>query len=505
MDYSSVLQVYRQDKARFFSSMTQDSTPLAVEQVVSSKPYVFLSQQQMLIEQEFHDLHQALIEQKSNSILFWLYNYYCALMLQAFFKQYGKTSEEKKYERYAKKIRNRLQANVGSAQLTDSLQQTPSFINQLFIDLKGMALVPRQTSKMRELISAGNMIRIQLVFSRITISALLMAARDLGWIDALNQLLVKPVNVDGMVAVLNNTRAVFNVLSVAIFAARFMINTGTLLKHTFFPSSPQEATLTVPQRFRIEFNKRYCDFLNDMVWGTVNALTNYAAYFHIAAPIADWILSGFLLFDVALLTYRLSLCKKEYFLKKAQYLQEKALLNQQMAASDSLEQKTKYHEALQVLDGQLQQLEITWKVKSASWLFNIAAASLLVGAYTASLVLTPVIAGPLCFLAGAIAVAMYLSADAYTKYYDNNLRLHHDRWLAKDNPILANDARKARNEFILTMVKNTALPMAFMVTFALSWPVAILLAVAYLGYQYANAQIHARPHVDQALPEPASP
>ena len=76
---------------------------------------------------------------------------------------------------------------------------------------------------------------------------------------------------------------------------------------------------------------------------------------------------------------------------------------------------------------------------------------------------------------------MYLSDALYGNYYK--------KWLLQainpDNDSVRMDVSEARNELMLSLAKNTFMPMLFLTTVAVSLPVAVLFASLYIGYQCA--------------------
>lgn len=73
---------------------------------------------------------------------------------------------------------------------------------------------------------------------------------------------------------------------------------------------------TAFERFKHELNKRQYNFANDLVWATVNFLTNFNQISRIPSPVTGIITAVFMGFDMSLLLYRLTAAKKNYMLKK---------------------------------------------------------------------------------------------------------------------------------------------------------------------------------------------
>jgi len=458
------------DKLTFFEEV--DSIDQAGVRAAKQN-YKFLTTHRSLIGEEFRQLFALLEKDGENRDKFWLYCYYCSQMLAAYYQGYGKFDEAKKYRDYSSRIQqyangsNQKVAGPSEAATETFIRSLQQHIGASIVELTA---VPQHTSKIRDWLSITNITRIQIVFCRLTVKQSLLVAQNLHWLEKFERFTGTHIDVNAMVSVLDSPTGLFNILSVGIFVARFMINAGMLLKHTFMPSEA-ETDLSLSERFNNELNKRHCDLLNDVVWGSVNGLTNYAQYFNIAAPTASCILAGFLGFDVAMMMYRRHLAENDYLSKRTQYNYELAQL-----PDDAYEKMT-------MLQAQLAALDLSWQVTNATCWFNVTAAALLMSGFSASLMLTTPVVAPVCFLVGAIAVSMYLSADLYGSYHEKSLLKEID----PDNGDALQAVSEARNELLLSMAKNTFMPILFLTTVAVSLPAALVLTTLYIGYQCAPA------------------
>ena len=247
------------------------------------------------------------------------------------------------------------------------------------------------------------------------------------------------------------------------------------------------------KRFMQELYNRHCTMLNDLVWGTVNLVTNYPALLSVSAPLAGWLTAGFMCFDISLIFWRRYLNQQEYELKKAEYEAEKRhyVANADFNATKNLAQ-------LAMIDDKLKQLEISHKAKDATYVFNIVAAMLLVGGFTASMLVTAPAALVAFYLVCTLAVAMYLTADIYGAYKEKSLTLKQLEIEDKDTTAALKAVRAARDEFILAMAKNIIVPLLIITLFAVSWQAALLFVGVYLVYElmhssYKNAKKPGRP------------
>ncbi len=320
------------------------------------------------------------------------------------------------------------------------------------------------------------------------------------WMEQLSNYLGKPIDVDGMVAAMNAPAPILNVLSVGLFAARFIVNAGIILKHVFAPTE-EEKSIDIGTRLWNELYDRHCVMLNDLVWAIINLLTNYSALFNISIPVANYLMVGFLFFDISLLLYRHYLAKQEYLEKKAQYLFEKSNYETLMGATTlSAADLRKYQAYCQMLDEQLKELEISWKKTSATLSFNIAAAVFLFSGFSGTLLLANPVGMTLSFLVCTIAIAMYLSADMYGIYREKAERLNQCALEGKDTSMALLEYQAARNDFILTMTKNIIMPLLIMTIFAVCWEAAVVLTAVYIGYECTKGYFNSPPKLETLEP-----
>jgi hypothetical protein len=452
-----------------------------IELLLSEIDYGFLAKNKLLIEDEFNHLFDSLKKHKDR-IEFWLYCYYCCLMLEQYYKIYGSSLKAAEYGKKCEEIK---QYCDGKEDKKKAEQTASSLAEKLKEDLKKLAKTPKHATLVQEWLGFANIYRIHFTFCRIFVKQSLMFAHELKWLVQLENLLHR--DIDDLVKVVNAPAPVFNVLSVGLFAARFLINVGAIFKHMLNKDEALNQEI-----FKQELYKRHAVMLNDIAWGTVNLLTNYSAIFHLSAPVANWLTAGFLVFDVALLLHRYHLAGREYSFKKEQYDSElfyyKAEKAKAKAASNAEDEKY-YQDQENMLGRQLAQLEIQRKTKQAALMFNIAAAVLLMAGFSASLMLTGIPAAvTVCYLVCTIAVAMYITADIYGKYRQKVLML---QALKEDTSAegikemekVRSDMYKARNELIIGLAKNIVMPLLIITLFVVCWEAAVVLTALYIGYE----------------------
>jgi hypothetical protein len=503
MVYSKQNAAFSKDKNQFFTQLSlkkdMGSTLSSVDDYATQQiSYPFLLQNKKALEDEFTHLFAVLQKRKDeNNEAFWLYCYYCATLLEAFYKAYSQQAKEAEYQAIKQKIKNRLHNQE------EDVAAEEDFINSLqasFIGgFRNLMTAPFHLSQIRDYVAYSNLCRVYWVFCRLTLVSGFALAQNLEIIDKLDAILGTHTDVDKIISILQAPNMVLNYFSVGLFLMRFMIDAGMLIRHTFFPTEEEKRdNATAYERFKFELYKRHCNFANDLVWATVNFLTNFNQITHIPGPVAGAITAVFLGFDVCMTLYKCHLAKQEYLIKKAQYDQEVAGYVQQiddyanhpekfpqMTEKQRLDKIGMLNKHVDVLNKQLAELEIDWRTKQATFYFVAAAAALLMIGFSAALLFTPPGMVVASFFACVVATAMYLSAGAYSKYQEKSLRL--ERAQGEDLDVAFKEYEAARNDFIFTMIKNTVIPTLLIATFAVCWPAAVALTVMYIGYEIYHA------------------
>lgn len=457
------------DKQNFFAALkTHDKTL----QFVKGKQYDYVAKNKSFIETEFQQLKTILEKQKSDSQAHWLYCYACCMMLQKYYTIYEKEEEAKRYLKARREMLSRLQL---SAEETERLNQ------EIDEEMKNLASQPVTTTATRQLLGKTNLQRLVFTFSRLTIRQTLQLAKDLNWLESLDNLLGTHTDVNNMTAILDGAGVYFNLFSVGLFASRFAINIAMIAKHTFAPNG-EEAKLSRKERFLKELYDRHYYLLNDLAWGVVNLLCNYNQLFDLSSAFANWLTAGFLLFDLSLLLVEFYLAEQEYNKQKGQYQTELASYRALIDNTETTaEDKRRYAEHCQIIERQLVELDIQRQNKIGAIWCDIAAAILLATGFTAALIF----AAPAVIIASyfvcILASATYLSDSAFGKYQEKRFIVQQQEQAHLDAKIATQEMQAARNDFILSMVKYTTVPIALVVAFTICWPAAIVLTAAYLG------------------------
>ncbi len=490
MGYAKQNEAFISNKNQFFTQLHAKhnlhmSTQIAeADELVKAIDYRFLLQNQLTLEAEFTQIFAVLKKQKDkNNEAFWLYCYYSASLLETFYTSYSQKAKEQHYQQLKEQIKKRLEQGSqkeAEARFIDSLQ------NSFLEGFRNLMKAPFHLSLLRDYVAYSNLCRLYWVFCRLTITNGLALANALQFIDKIDAVLGTHTDVDKIISVFQAPNGVLNYFSVGLFLARFIIDAGLLIRHTFFPTEAEKnSKATAFERFKYELYKRHCNFANDLVWATVNFLTNFNHITNIPGPVAGAVTAVFLGFDVSMLLYKLHLAKQEYLVKKAQYLQEiknhtNATSSMELSAEERLQ-----HVAM--LNQQLTELEINWQTKKATFCFAAAAAALLMFGFSAALIFSPPGIIVASFFICHLGIVMYFSTAAYGKYTEKSLYLQHAELNDENLAVAGKEFEIARNDFIFTMVKNTVIPMVLITTFAICWPAAVALTAVYLGYELYHA------------------
>ena len=478
--YREKSSVFRADKANFFKSHV--SIPLGDSELFLTgedgvkidesavHDYGFLLKNKALIETEFEQLFRSL-KNKKDKEAFWLYGYYCAAMLENFYKAYGQPSKAKEYAEYRVKIKH--YRSPLSSQEEKNTSVVDTVYNAILKGFKNICSAPWHTTKIKDYVAYANLNRLYLTFCRLTLTAGLSLAEVREFIAKIDALLGTHTDINKAIARLQAPAKVMNYLSVGFFLARFIIDAGLLVRHTFFPSEEEKGS-ALYERFKFELSKRHFNFANDLVWTTVNTLSNFNYLFGISGAAAGYLTLTFLFFDMAMILYKKHCAEEDYQTKKAQYIEEISYYEDE---AQQIEQ----------LHAQLQKLEIKWQNTKATYNFYATAAGLLIIGFSAAMIINL----PLTTVGGFFiclgAVAMYLSGDAYAHYNEKSLALKETQLLT-DSPILAlKEYQLARNDFMCTLAKNTFLPMVAITLFATCLPAALLFTALVIGYELYEA------------------
>ncbi|KTD42806.1 hypothetical protein [Legionella parisiensis] len=473
------------NKKKFFEQLhgRKEITLEEIQDDAGKLSYTFILENQKALEAEFMQMFAVLQKQKNEdeekNKAFWLYCYYCATLLEAFHKAYAQHNKEAEYKKFKENIKKYLLKEKDA-------KAEEEFINLLknsyLNSFENLYTAPAHISRIRDYVAYSNLCRVYWIFCRLTLVSGFALAKETHFLEKLDAILGTHTDADKIIDTLKAPNGVLNYFSVGLFLVRFLIDAGLLVRHTWFPTEEEKKDKTTAlERFKFELYKRHCNFANDLVWATVNFLTNFNHITHIPDPTAGVITAVFLGFDVCMTLYKCYLAKREYLTKKTQYEQEIEDYRNKDLFKHLSQKERETHIAM--LEEQILELKINWRTKEVTFYFNAAAAALLMFGFSASLLLTGPGVAIVCFFACTIAVAMYLSSDAYTKYQEKGYRLELGHLKGKELEKARQEYNAAYNDFVFTMIKNTVIPTLLIATYAVCWPAAIALTVLYIGYE----------------------
>ncbi|ARG98781.1 hypothetical protein [Legionella micdadei] len=500
MAFEEYYEEFADDKHQFFANVRSFAD---AEERAQTHHYGFLASNEKLIRKEYELLFERLKKDEINREIFWFYCYYCCIMLQNFHRAYGQDGKADEFLKLRLEIKKRLQKRGDTKPNEPTKLKKDKASEDSFFDYLGKTIsknlielltAPTKVSKIRDLVSTGNIYRIYWFFCRTSITKSFLLARDLELLDRLGSIFGRKIDADRIVDILETPNATLKVLSVGFFAFRFILNAAMLIKHTYGSKAERsDKDYDWWMRLKSELYKRHPVMINDVVWGSVNFITNYNSLVGIPDPVTGWIVVGFLFFDFCWFIYQRHLAQNEYRTKKSQLERDLAFYLRELQNEDLDDEKRKeYAQHCQLLKKQIDQLDIGWQALSSEFWFNSAAAMLLAVGFSASMIFTAPAMVIACYAICTFAVAMYLSAGAYKKYQEKSLQLEyaniHKSEITQEELAAATQAYvQARNEFIITMAKNVLMPTLFIVTYAICWEAALVLTAAYIGYQLYSA------------------
>lgn len=484
MAYSDQYISFSKDKRAFFEKV-KGLDRSKVEKEAREHDFRYLSENRFCMEQEFNQLYSVLNYDGDKREEYWLYCYYCCVMLERYYSKYGydKPEKAKEYRKLARDISYRCDYKKSRKNQVNQDGYFKEVGQKITRDVNSLLSTPLHTSQIRDWLGFGNIYRLVFVFSRLAVRESLLLMNELQWFVTLEQWLGRKLDIDGMVSRINSPAPIFNALSVGFFAARLLLNLGVMIKHIYSPTE-NEKKLTKFERLRVEVSRRHCVMLNDFVWLVINSLSNFASVFHITGPVASGLTAGFLFFDVSLLVYRRYLAKKEYLLKKAQYMDDQKYFDEAFEAGKITQEE--YFNHCNIIREQQNQLKVSWDAMNSNLLCQLTAAILFMGGFSAAIILATPVAFTVGFILCSIAAATYLSADLYGTYQEKvKLLQQYELKNVQGEKLISAIAEvsQARNAFILAMVKNTIMPALIVTLFAINWPAAILLTVLYVAYE----------------------
>ena len=386
------------------------------------------------------------------------------------------TAEAEGYEaKLAEFQKLRTVQNQPSAAAVATESEWRQSVDTFYKDVYAFASAPTRISTFVRLLSYLNLYRLLTVFSRLSFKFFWNLAAERQWIDAQD----KFFGISLQRAALDLPTNFLNFLSVSLFALRLGTHAAAIIKHAL-SQRKGEKEISVWDRVLKEFSARMMHIMNDIAWVFINLLTNYAAYWQIADPIANAMLALTLVWDCVWLCIHFYREERDWSKKKLEletwrdrtpnsYDRAITVFQLRMLADLQIETRAKY--AFMILAG----LSIT-----TSYLIFLAGISAMVSA--------------ICLVVCVLGFAMYGSADEFA----GMMRAYFGELKIKDE--LSKNTAKFFNTFTQTLLP----PFIVMGLLSLGWQVAFLGAIAAVAYAYLPRNLGlggtAPQQVDAALP-----
>jgi hypothetical protein len=481
------------DKSNFFSNYNSESSSkdiktqlLQINRQAADKTHSYLLQNLHLLEKEFSTLFRSLLQNPEDKEKFWLYAYYCARQLEAFYRSYDKFNQAQALNEQAQQILERLglQRTSSSGSIDKKeIKNEPGFIEKIYNSIvagfKDAIAIVTKTSVAKEKVVYVNMLRMLYMTARLTLLNLVIVFNDTGLLRQFNTIFNQNLSLEILQKRLGMLQGVSNILSVALFAMRGLIDTALIIKHTAFPSE-EEKKSTWTERLQFELLKRHGSQLNDLLWSAVNLFTNFPQILGLGSPAIIATTVVFLLFDLSLLLWLWQLEEKKFKQKKQEFdIQINAL-----TAKKSLSEEES--NALKILIQQQRFLELDHKTSNASFQMNCAAAFLLMSGFAVGFVVATPLASVASFMVCVLAVSFYWSSSSYKTMMYNKERLQLIETSGGDYQAALKEYNQSRNQFAINLIKYAVMPTLLMGVMVVCWQAALALIVAYGVYECAQ-------------------
>ncbi|MGV3740163.1 MAG: hypothetical protein ACO1N3_02580 [Gammaproteobacteria bacterium] len=369
------------------------------------------------------------------------------------------SAEAKKYVDTIDEFNRVELAQDSAAARNVSLTEWQKAVKRFYTDLESLVATRNHVSKFITLLSYLNLYRLVTVFSKLSFKSFWNLAADWKWLDAQNNLFGYPIQRTA----LDLPTDFLNFLSVALFALRLAAHGAAIFKHA---RSQREGEKDIPVYDRImrEFSTRMINIMNDIAWVIINLLTNYAAYWGIADPLANTLLALTLAWDCTWLFIHWYRENRDWIKK------EKELNEWESRASNSSE--------ILLIKYQLQMVADIKLEMHAKYIFSIIAALSITTGYLIFLAQISALISTLCLVVCVIGFAMYGSADEFGSFIR-----------ARFGQMQIEGERAAmRAQFINTFFQTLLPPFIVVGLLSLGWQTAFLGAVGAVAYSYMPAR-----------------
>lgn len=345
-----------------------------------------------------------------------------------------------------------------------------------------------QPAALRDQLGWTNLSRIFWVFYHFSLNEMILVVRNADILEKLGRILGAPIDLDAFYNLLNTPNDFLNILSVAFFGIRLVIDVIMLAKHTWSDDMSTDNTTTPWQRFCAELDKRACNISNCLVWGGVNAATNYAQFFGIPLQFAMPIVAGVLTFDMTLsliLWYR----------QDNSFARALAVLSEQIASVKDLS-RVENKKYLNILKLEEKVLTEKREVANAVFQFNSTAAFIMMVSFSASLMLASPLAILACYFVCCVSLSLFSCADPdggeYARYViaSRNLAFAQNqegKFSLLELQELSDTANEEFNHLQSVILERAFAPLILLVLYAVNPLLGLSLTAAYLAYKMTQA------------------
>ncbi|MBA3537919.1 MAG: hypothetical protein H0T84_15165 [Tatlockia sp.] len=295
-------------------------------------------------------------------------------------------------------------------------------------------------------------------------------------IQKINKIIGPYCSPEYLLQLLEIPREILRASSFSLYALRIIINILMVAKHLILAAISTE--LSTKKVLIQEIEKRAYITASDMGWCIVNLLTNYYQFFGLTLRIVSHLNLAFFAVDILLFLAIWLYEKNEYNQRIMELEKQKYLLESPLE--------------LALINRQIDILNDEWEAQCAYYMFNIAAALLFVVVFGATLVCS----GPFLLLGMAalsmMANALYNSCEEYKLYKQASIAIKRELLngsLAEDDQHYLRLAElnsicdHIYADFWKTLVFNAGFTSFIIIAAAISWPLAALITISYLGYK----------------------
>ena len=309
-----------------------------------------------------------------------------------------------------------------------------------------------------------NMWRLNSRFAIITDGATLQFSRVAQLLELISQQGVDTTVLDAPIGA-------YNALSIGIFGLRFLINLIDIVQN-LVRASEEEKKLPFWYRLYVELDKHEYQLVNDIVWGIINFFTNFPRFLHLTPPVANYVMGAFLVFDMLWMGRLLYKERTRFAKQRADYDSLILTLEENKEANAGV-----------IADIKSQSRELDYREANLTWslAFCVGAGLLLLGGFSAAILLSPPAFVPLCFLVCNIGIAMYFAGEQFGSYMEK-------RMIHQDEKSLASEASatEALHKLGRDMLEYTFVPLIVMAVFTVSWPAALALTLVYFAFKVSQ-------------------